>query len=202
MLTLPIVAGGLAAWVENFAAITPDQVTNLQADAIVILAGGKDHNREEYGGVTISMDTLQRVRYGAKLARELHLPVLLSGGVVHGSGIGESRYMARVLEEEFSITPRWIEDQSRNTAQNARFTRKLLGTSKVLLVTHALHMRRALRAFEQQGVRVIPAPVASAAHGKPFRLTLFSFLPSEKALVVSRDALHELLGILWYAVRY
>ena len=202
LFTLPIVAGGLAAWAVDFPPSPPEQVPGLKAEAIVILAGGKDSNRDEYGGATISKATLQRIRYGAKLARQLGLPILVSGGVVLGSGIGEARYMADTLADEFGLKPRWVEDKSRNTAQNARFSAALLGAKKIILVTHALHMRRAVDVFSRQGMQVIPAPVASAAHAKPLRVSLFSFLPSEKALLVSRDALYEILGILWYALRY
>ena len=199
---MPIVAGSLAAWAESYPPILPAQISTLRADAVVILAGGKDANRNEYGGVTISKNTLQRLRYGAKLARELNLPILVSGGVVHGEGVGEAQYMAKVLEQEFGLKPRWIEDRSRNTAQNARMSRELLNTNEIILVTHALHMKRAHRAFVEQGMTVVPAPVASVAHGTPFRVSLFSFLPSEKAVLISHDALHEILGSLWYAWRY
>ena len=202
LVSLPIVAGGLANVTEKYPPLSPDEVTNLRADAIVILAGGKDGNRREYGGVTISKSTLQRVRYGAKLSRTLGLPILVSGGVVHGSGTGEARYMARILAQEFDVKPHWIEDRSRNTAQNARYTHEILGNKSIVLVTHALHMRRAVNAFSAAGMNVVPAPLASVAYGTPFKMNLFDFLPSEKALLVSRDALHELLGIIWYELRY
>ena len=201
-LTLPIVAGALAAWVEDFPAIPPDSVSALKADVVVVLAGGRDGNRQEYGGTTVSKATLQRIRYGAKLARELDLPILVSGGVVLGEGIGEAQYMARILTDEFGLRPEWVEDRSRNTAQNARFSGELLEAKTIILVTHALHMRRAQQAFTRHGMEVIPAPVASMAYTKPLRVSLFSFLPSEKALVVSHDALHEILGVWWYALRY
>lgn len=202
LFSMPIVSGSLALWAESYSPIPPADISSLRADAIVILAGGKDDNRTEYGGVTISKVTLQRLRYGAKLARALNLPILVSGGVVHGEGVGEARYMAKALEEDFGLTPRWIEDRSRNTAQNASLSRQMLNTDEIILVTHALHMRRARAAFVEQGMKVIPAPVASVAHGKPLRVSLFSFLPSEKAILISHDALHELLGSLWYAWRY
>ena len=143
-----------------------------------------------------------RLRYGAILHRELNLPVLVTGGSVHGDGVGEATLMAEVLKTEFSITPRWVESKSKNTAQNAFFSAELLGARKVILVTNALHMLRAVRAFERAGVDVIAAPVASVGPGKEYVFSYRHFLPSEKALVVSHDALHEWIGSIWYSLRY
>ncbi|MGR8948991.1 MAG: YdcF family protein, partial [Gammaproteobacteria bacterium] len=202
LVCLPIVAGGLAELTEQFPPIQSTDIRALDGDVIVILAGGKDQNRVEYGGVTVSKNTLQRLRYGALLARALELPILVTGGTVRGNGIREAVLMAEVLSNEFGINPQWVEDQSRNTAQNAMFSAAMIGGKDIILVTHALHMWRAQRAFANAGMTVSAAPVASVAFGKPFRFSFFDLLPSEKALVVSRDSLHELLGIVWYAIRY
>lgn len=202
LTTLPVVAALLATVTENASPIAPQQIQNLDAEAIVILAGGKDHGRLEYGGVTVSAATLQRIRYGAVLHRQLKLPVAVSGGVVLGAGEGEASMMRDVLEQEYFITPTWVEDRSRNTAQNAFYTRQLMGQRKIILVTHALHMRRSVKIFEQAGFVVVPAAVASSGPGEKITLSILDFLPSEKALVVTRDALHEWLGMIWYAIRY
>ena len=202
LLTLPIVAGGLASWAETAPAIRPADIKTLEANAIVILAGGKDEHRYEYDGETVSTYTLQRVRYGAKLARVLHLPVLVSGGSLGTTGHSEASYMAEILQQEFGVAARWREEESKNTAQNAIFTHRILGAKNVILVTHALHMRRAQKAFESVGISVTPAPVASAALHNPTDVSLFDFLPSEKAFAISRYALHELLGVLWYQLRH
>ena len=202
LLTLPLVAGGMASWAETAPAIKPSELETIQAEAIVILAGGIDEHRYEYGNETVSIYTLQRVRYGAKLARTVNLPVLVSGGSASEIGASEASYMAELLEREFGVAVKWREEQSKNTAQNAVLTHEILGAKTVILVTHALHMRRAKEAFESVGMRVVPAPVASAALNDPADFSVFDFLPSEQAFAISRYALHELLGILWYRLRH
>ena len=52
--------------------------------AIVILGGGVRRHAAEYGGDTLGQLTLERVRYGARVARLTGLPVLVSGGSVFG----------------------------------------------------------------------------------------------------------------------
>src|SRR5262245_33234736 len=50
------------------------------AGAIVVLGGGIYEYAPEYGKETVGRSTLERLRYGAHLARELQLPLLVSGG--------------------------------------------------------------------------------------------------------------------------
>ena len=72
--------------------------------------------------------------------------------------------------------------------------------NRIILVTHALHMRRAVEQFQQHGLQVIPAPTLFLS--KSDSLDLFSFLPSAKALENSSLVIHEILGRAWYKLRY
>lgn len=202
LFTLPIFTGMLASLTETFPPIAPEDIRELQADAIVVLAGGKDDGRLEYGGVTVSAASLKRIRYSALLHRALKLPILVSGGSVLEDGIPEALLMAKVLESEFSVIPTWIEKNSRNTAQNALFSADLLTSPNIILITNALHMPRSVRAFERAGFNVTAAPVASVGPGGEYHFSYKHFLPSEKSLVVSHDVLHEWFGLLWYSIRY
>jgi uncharacterized SAM-binding protein YcdF (DUF218 family) len=67
------------------------------------------------------------------------------------------------------------------------------GVKRVLLVTHAWHMRRALGEFAAAGLDAIPAPTGYGAGAPP---TLLDFLPSPGGLWAGRIALSELLGRL------
>lgn len=202
LVSLPAVAGALALLTERYPAISPEKLTDIDAEVVVILAGGKDHNRLEYGGITLAPTSLERVRYGAFVARQLKLPILVSGGVVSGDGPPEAKLMADILASEFGMQARWVETRSRNTYENAKFSIELVDDRPVVLVTHAVHMGRSIAAFERQGVYPVPAPVASFAPSLPLNLTYHDFLPSEKAFSVSRYALYELLGMAWYKLRH
>jgi uncharacterized SAM-binding protein YcdF (DUF218 family) len=72
------------------------------------------------------------------------------------------------------------------------------GVAKVLLITHAWHMPRAAAAFERAGVAVIAAPMR-ATPVPEWRVD--NFLPSAGALQRSYYAMHEWLGLTWYAAR-
>jgi uncharacterized SAM-binding protein YcdF (DUF218 family) len=58
-------------------------------------------------------------------------------------------------------------------------------------------MRRARFAFERAGLSVIPAGIGFKQRDT---MTLMLFIPSAKAMLQSRDALHEVLGLIWYRI--
>lgn len=172
-----------------------------EAQAIVVLAGGRDRSAPEYGGDTVSFLTLERLRYGAVLAKRYGLPVLASGG---GPGCGcasEADLIADVLEQELGVPVRWREDQSADTADNATMSAEILlqqGISRIVLVTHAFHMPRARRAFASAGLEVVPAPMGYKVKHSALPESPLDWLPQVKSLRLSHWALHEWIGLAWY----
>lgn len=165
------------------------------AQAIVILGGGLRRNAAEFGGDTLARLTLERVRYGALVARATRLPVLVSGGSVYG-GTAEATLMKRALEQEFSVEVRWSEDRSRDTRSNAAESASILlpaGVKRVLLVAHGFDMPRASAEFTSAGFQVTPAPTAIAAERFGFEHPV-ELLPSMSALQGSYYALYELVA--------
>ncbi len=150
--------------------------------------------------------TLERLQYAAVLQRATRLPLVLSGGSVHGEREAESTIMERVLRETFRVdAPMFTETESRNTDENAMYTKVLLDMhafTRVLLVTHAQHMPRAVEAFEHYGVAVIPAPTAFESRLAGAPSGAFPWLPSAPTMRLFREACHEYVGLVWYGLRY
>lgn len=178
-------------------------------EAIVILGAGVRRHASEFGdGAAPNRLALERLRYGAKLARENGLPVLVSGGAPRGK-VAEAPVLAASLRADFGITPRWIEDASLDTTDNARFSAALLkraGIRRIVLVTHAAHMRRSVGEFAAQGLEVIPAPTGHLVDRQPdeasFGLAdVFDYLPSASAAYAGWIAIHEWAGILVQQIR-
>lgn len=200
-LSLPITARQLLAGLE--ADVKPLPTSGWQADAIVVLGGGRLEATPEYGGDTVSATTLERLRYAARLHRATRLPLLVSGGSVYGEPVPEAELMRQALEQDFGIVPKWVEGQSRNTYENASYSKTILeasGVRKVLLVTHASHMPRAEWAFRTVGFETVAAPTAFAAVDPSTRL--IHYFPSGFSIYRSSQALHEYLGLWWYRLRY
>ncbi len=209
-LSMPLISRHLIGQLQEYPPLAAETLESLRAEptgttALVILAGGRNRMAPEYEYQdTPSRLSLERLRYGARLARTTDLPILLSGGTVFGDSQAEAELLAQVLEQDFRLQPKWREVWSRNTRENAEYSARMLkeaGVEKVLLISQAWHLPRAVRAFESQGLTVIPAPTGFVTNAAP-ELALLDWLPSAAALRNSQLALHEIIGGFWYRMRY
>jgi uncharacterized SAM-binding protein YcdF (DUF218 family) len=196
-LSLPITSYALLASGEVEAGAELGPMPSEKA-AIVVLGGDIRHGAREYGPTTVGALSLERLRYAARLQRRTGLPILVTGGRLSSKDDRPlAALMAAALAEDFGVEPRWIEDRSRNTAENARFSAELLrrdGIETVVVVTHAWHMRRALLAFQAAGMPARPAPTLA-----PYRPTdIDMVIPSISALYGSFFGIHELAGRIFY----
>ncbi len=194
MLSLPIMS---ALLVRAATSVPTFSASNARGAQAIVILGGNRRYAPEYGGETVSQLTLQRLRYGAKLAEELDLPILVTGGSVFGHGLPEARLMAEVLEGSFSTPVRWVESRSRNTHENATFSADILreaGIETVILVTHDIHQRRSMAEFAAVDIKTIPAPVTLRPNLSDQAFP--ELLPDAGSLKLSALALHELLGYL------
>jgi len=197
LLSTPIVADLLLDSLKP----TPIPLTGKEAEAIVILGGGRNRDSLEYGGDTLGKNSLERVRYGVWLAKRLRKPIMVTGGAPDGGTGSEGNLMRNMIRDEYGMATQWVEQASRNTRENARFSAEILardGIRRIYLVTHAWHMRRALPEFEAAGLRVVPAGTGYSLH-QP--LSPLHLLPAADALQRSNLALHEWIGIVWYKIR-
>lgn len=97
-----------------------------------------------------------------------------------------------------------IENQSRNTYENAIFSTEILHQnfpdSKVLLITSAFHMRRSLACFRKAGMILDPYPVDKKARHEtitPDRI----FLPDPGCLIYWDILIHEWIGMVTYKIQ-
>ena len=196
----PITVGWMLAPLEAVPSPTTEQLAESQA--IVILAGGQRRHAPEFGGPTVSAVSLERLRYGARLARQSGLPLLVSGGPVRDDRRPEAELMAEALADDFGLAAHWREIESRDTAENARNSAVLLaadGIHRIVLVTHAAHMARARSSFEAHGLTVVPAPTAWLGGPRGER-GLLDLLPTPRAAYAGWFAAHEWLGRIAYAL--
>ena len=187
-LSLPVVANALVRSLEPLPA-SIDQIKRAQA--IVVLGGGRNLGAPEWGGETVNDYTLRRARYGARLARESGLPVYVSGGRPTGGQLAEGTLMRELIAREFNSPVKWVEAASETTREQALMAAQDLKPqqiSRIALVTDAVHMPRAQRAFELAGLAVTPAPTGYTAQ-RPF--APYQLIPGPAALLHSHIALRE-----------
>jgi len=174
-----------------------------KADVIVVLGGGLDlpHPPRLYPDLNTSSDRLLHALRLYRAGKADHI-LLTGGNVFPEPGLESESYYARGVLELWGIPESAVvmETKSRNTIQNAGFSARVLEKrhwKKVLLITSASHMHRAVMAFHAAGVDVIPVPVDYLAvkTGAPDAL---GWVPNVDALAGTTYALHEYLGRLWY----
>ena len=189
---------------------TPDPIP--EAGCILVLGGGILPQEPPRQSIELN-EAGDRMLYAVRLYRQGKAPfVLLAGGKAPGSTreTSEAEDEREILE--FLGLPRAaieLETTSSNTHENAKKSHALLEQKKVqrvLLVTSALHMPRALGVFRRQmpGIEIIPAPTDYlATDGKPPPLMkeLGNLMPSAGRLMQMEEILHEYLGIAYYKAR-
>ena len=186
-------------------ALTSDRIKELKAEktptAIIVLGGGMEPFAPEYGVSNLSHTSLERLRYGIWLSRETGLPLGFSGGVGWGQRDAkpEAQIAAQVAANEFGRPLKFVEDDSRDTRENAARTIALLrpiGVKHILLVTNGWHMPRSMAAFETaaaSNLRIEAAPMGLARDTHTPTLT---WMPSSKGTADVRSIVRELLGRL------
>jgi uncharacterized SAM-binding protein YcdF (DUF218 family) len=186
----------------------PQSNTKKNNQAIVILGGGIRAGAKEipeYQNQDVSSEAITRLRMGARLAKVTDLPILVTGGrpdKVKLDDLPEGQLMAMVLEQELQTPVKWIEDQSNTTQENAQFSAKILKQNQIdtiYLVTHVWHMPRSKMIFEKEELKVIPVPL-----GYNFKdpFTPLDYFPKGEGLSKTREIWHELLGSIWYRLKF
>jgi uncharacterized SAM-binding protein YcdF (DUF218 family) len=194
-LSTPIVSTALVRLLDDSPPL--DLARAKSAQAIVIPGGGVRRNALEYGGDTLGRLTLERVRYGARLAKQTGLPVLVTGGSVIGNTAPEATLMREALENEFGVKVGWVESRSRNTRENAAFSASILhsqGIRRVIVIAHSFDVRRTLQEFARADLEAIAAPTMLPSPDIDWP---GDFLPGVANLQTSYYASYETAAIIW-----
>ncbi|MEA4908625.1 MAG: YdcF family protein [Chloroflexi bacterium] len=186
------------------------------ADVIVVLGGGTEP--PQYPRPMVELNAAgDRLVYAAHLYNEGKAPnILVSGGSIEWLGTEEDQPASdmQVILSMMGVPEDvvWLQPDSQNTYEDALYTRQMLdqkGIQRVILVTSAMHMPRAVALFEKQGIQVIPAPT-------DFKLTvdgwnnltrpdweaqLINIFPNVSNLSLTTNVLKEYFGMVVYRLR-
>ncbi|GAV19894.1 hypothetical protein MMIC_P0852 [Mariprofundus micogutta] len=171
-----------------------------QADAIVVL-GGAISPADSHRLAPDLTRAADRIWYAAKLFNAGKAPlIVLSGGSDSSASKTSEAEAMRFLLRDLGVpeTAMLLERESNNTRENAHFSAMLLhkrDVHTILLVTSAMHMRRALTHFSEERLDVIPA----ATDYEVVKVNGWrQWIPSADKLYSSAQALKELVGhMIW-----
>lgn len=200
-LATPIGAQWLAQPLESQVLVVHDlsQLRVAGYQAIVVLGGGRTPQAAEYAGADVpSPSVLARLRYAALVHRQSGLPLLVSGGMPLATQQSEAALMADSLRNDFGVPVRWLESQSMTTEENAERTAEILraeGITRIVLVSHAVHLPRAQANFQRAGFTVLAAPTEFTTPSLAYA-TFERWTPKPEAFGSTCRSLHEWLGLL------
>ncbi|UJX45522.1 YdcF family protein [Xanthobacter sp. YC-JY1] len=171
---------------------------------VIILGGAEVPEVGLARGVPAFANAGERaIAFGA-LARkhpEARLAFIGGSGQLFSDGVASEARMMQITLPDLGIAPDRVEYEvnSRNTAENAEFSKEMLKPSpgeRWLLVTSAFHMPRAVGCFRKAGFDVVPYPVDFRTIG-PSQLN-DTFSRAASGLDVADVSVKEWVGLVAY----
>ncbi len=196
VFSLGPVADGLTRPLEQrYTALMPAAPLEGVA-AVAVLGAGYEPEPGRPATAWLQTPGLERLVEGVRVLRLAPGSRMVVSGWSDGSDLSNAEVMARAAAS-LGVDPSRIVgfDAPRDTAEEIAALHALVGTQRVVIVTSAEHMPRAMELAAQAGLDAIAAP-ASVAEGAP-ATGLRAWVPSPGALFRSTAAVHELLGRLW-----
>ncbi len=198
LASLPLASGLAARWLEH--GQRPFDPALPAPDAIVVLGSG--FRPFEGRPLTSVLDgaAVVRVAEAVRIARRWpDVPLHCTGWGADLPGSSAEAACALAVELGIAPTRTVLHPEARDTSEEAAAVAAALPPgARVLIVSHASHMPRAMRWFELQGLRAHPAATGFIYSG---RLNPWP-LPSATALATSSLVVHEVLGGLVAALTH
>lgn len=168
---------------------------------VVVLGGGLTSDPKLQANDQLSKSSLARLVEGIRIHNHLtDSRLLLSGGAVFNT-TAEATTMADVAEN-LGVDKQDIvtETISKDTKDQAREIKKIVGTGQFILVSSAAHLPRVMALFGKRGLNPVPAPTDFwVKEGQGIHPA--EFYPGANELRKVDRAVHEYLGLLWAKLR-
>lgn len=168
---------------------------------IVVLGGG--HVSDPNVPITsqVSTASLVRLTEGVRLYRKLAgSKIVLMGGAVFDP-VPEVEIVAKIAEiMNVNRNDLVLEKMSKDTEEQAKLIKNIVGNDRFILVTSASHMPRSVALFKKVGLNPVPAPTNHrVVEGK--RMSPGDFFPSTGGLSKAENAIYEYLCMAWSKIR-
>ena len=203
LLSLPLVSNQLIKSLErNYSVISPNELDT--ADTVVVLSGMLQTIKQDSMIHYEFSEAVDRIFAGINLLKmgKAQKIILTRGKLPWNKGVPEGDYLAEFVQSQ-GIDPNRIllTEIVQNTNDEAKAISKMLPkTSEVILITSAFHMPRAEKVFQNQNLKIIPYAVDFRSSAKD--IDVLDFLPQANAFKDSSFYFREIIGRLYYSLRY
>lgn len=160
---------------------------------IVVLGGGYSPDTRIDMDSRLSQDGFARLVKGIQLCRQVaSCKLILSGGPPAATRTMQEIALSLGIPQQ-EIT---LEEKSRNTEQEARFIKPMVGATPFILVTSAYHMPRAMDLFRKLGMQPVAAPTDYIVKNGGATIA-DDIYPGSFGLFEAERVVYEYLGIAW-----
>jgi uncharacterized SAM-binding protein YcdF (DUF218 family) len=204
VVSTPVITPIILDRVMQYPPFSTEAFARADPQAIVVLGAGRTMNAPEYNGETVNQETLVRLHYANYLQRQTGLPIFPVGGRIRQEGDSLAAHMQRILQSDYKAIVPWVEDESVTTYESAIFSYDVLnekGIRRIVLVTHAWHLTRAVEAFTKAGFTVVPAPTGYWEKRGSYS-QVRAWFPDIHALNANAVVMQEAIVRLWYRYLY
>ncbi|MBW2053193.1 MAG: YdcF family protein [Deltaproteobacteria bacterium] len=182
------------------------KIENLKAYSgvrwIVVLGGGHKNDLRTPVTSRLVRPTLVRVVEAVRIHCLLpHTKLILSEGALPGQVSGAEIMADLALALGIDKASIVLEPDSRDTKDQARRIKKMIGKDRFFLVTSASHMPRSMALFEKRDMRPIPAPTDHLFKKDPAGRGFKDYFPNAEGIFKTKVALYEYMGLIWARIR-
>jgi len=175
-------------------------VDKVSVNYVVVLGSG--HKSDERLPVTsqISLTSLARLMEGIRIYRTNADAKLILSGWGGADPVPNAVVVANVaMALGVPKTDIIKEPRAKDTHDEAKLIKAVVGDAPFALATSSAHMPRAMALFRQQGMNPIPAPTDYLVKNSPNQSPNLQF--GAYNLRKSESAIHEYLGLVWAKLR-
>ncbi len=194
-------AAPVANWLTSGLESEFSQPESPRGDVIILLGGGYSLVPDLTGFGFPKSSMLGRIVTAVRLQQKLGIPIIVSSGP-DSTDIPADAVVAKRILVDLGVDERMIipEIKSRDTYENAKYSKEICaqkGFTRPVLVTSAVHLRRAVMIFEKQGMNVTPYPAFFRSNPN-VRYRWMGWFPNHENFSGSVRSIHEYMGYLYY----
>jgi uncharacterized SAM-binding protein YcdF (DUF218 family) len=172
----------------------------IDVTVIHVLGGGHIESSRFPNDAQLSSSSLARVIEGLRIALLYPDARIVFSGYSGYSGINTlpNAEVARNLAVSLGVDPERIDllTEAKDTREEAIDVADMIGDGKLVLVTSASHLPRAMKIFHQEGIYPLPAPAFFLATEKAT-----VFYPTYTAIQKSERFIYEQFGLAWIQLK-
>lgn len=204
IISTPFIPDMLIKNLETQHSPVSNEILNNLKDSVNILVLGGSHIDDEIlpANSQLSESSLARLVEGIRIHNQLKYSTLITSGYLKTSNISNAKVQAdAALSLGIDSTSIRIQETPTNTWQEALIYKQTFGdSSKLILVTSAAHLPRAMMLFKKAGLNPIAAPADYLVKSRK-KWFFFFWIPSSGNIEKMESAIHEYVGMAWYMLK-